>query len=82
MISKIEAEKQAEIGSQDRPYQVDRVSPLVVAKICLNIAIIRSQMGQHDEAVFMHEKSLLYKSQVLPQLHDEIRDQNILLAFA
>ena len=30
----------------------------------------------------MHEKSLGYKSQMLPQLSDEIRDQNLLLAFA
>jgi tetratricopeptide (TPR) repeat protein len=30
----------------------------------------------------MHQRSLMYKSQVLPQLNDEIRDQNILLAFA
>lgn len=42
MISKIESEKQAEISVQGKHYQVDRVSPLVVAKICLNIAIIRS----------------------------------------
>ena len=30
----------------------------------------------------MHEKSLAYKSEVVPQLNNEIRDQNILLAFA
>ena len=60
----------------------DKISPLVISKICLNIAIIRSQMGNHQEAVFMHEKSLAYKSEVVPQLNNEIRDQNILLAFA
>ena len=66
MISNIESEKQAEISASESKLQIDRVSPLVVAKICLNLAILRSQMGYYDEAVFMHEKSLLYKSQVLP----------------
>jgi len=39
-------------------------------------------MGDFIESVYMHEKSLELKSKDLPQLHDEIRDQNILLAFA
>ena len=30
----------------------------------------------------MHEKSLSYKSSMVPQLSDEIRDQTLLLAFA
>ena len=39
-----------------------QVSPLVVGKICLNIALIRSQCGDVAEAVLMHEKSLTYKA--------------------
>ena len=45
-----------------------------MGKICLNIALIRSQFGDVNEAVLMHEKSLSYKAKVLPQLSDEIRD--------
>ena len=56
-ISKIESEKAA-----DRCEGTDQISPLIVAKICLNIAIIRSQLGDLQEAVYMHEKSLMYKS--------------------
>ena len=73
MITKIEDEREA----ADQP-----TSPLVVAKLCLNIALIRSKLGFYEEAVYMHERSLMYKSQVLPKLDNEIRDQNILLAFA
>lgn len=76
MINKMEAEKAVDGGGSEQ------ISPLIVAKICLNIAIIRSQLGDFSEAVCMHERSLMYKAKVLPQLNDEIRDQYVLLAFA
>jgi len=66
MINKIENEKKTGVSTKEDMSRVDQVSPLVVAKICLNIAIIRSQMGYYQEAVFMHEKSLEYKSKILP----------------
>jgi len=66
MINKIESEKKTGVNTKEDMNRIDQVSPLVVAKICLNIAIIRSQMGYYPEAVFMHEKSLEYKSKVLP----------------
>ena len=66
MINKIENDKKIGINTKEDLNRIDQVSPLVVAKICLNIAIIRSQMGYYQEAVFMHEKSLEYKSKVLP----------------
>jgi hypothetical protein len=54
----------------------------VAAKICLNVALIRSELGDHIESVFMHELSLKYKLEKIPKLSDEIRDQYILLGFA
>ena len=74
MINKIEEENTDSMGEE--------IQPLVIAKICLNIAIIRAQLGDQMEAVYMHERSLYFKLKDLPQLSDEIRDQNILLAFA
>lgn len=50
------------------------VSPLVAAKICLNIALIRAELGDLIESVFMHEKSLNYKLQQMPKISEEVRD--------
>lgn len=74
MINKLQAEKIADAGMKSHIGHFDKISPLVISKICLNIAILRSQMGNHQEAVFMHEKSLAYKSEAVPQLNNEIRD--------
>lgn len=74
MINKLQSEKIAEAGMKPDAENFDKISPLIISKICLNIAIIRSQMGNHQEAVFMHEKSLAYKSEAVPQLNNEIRD--------
>lgn len=73
MINKIE---------EDKTISNQKVCNLIVAKICLNVALIRTELGDFVEAVFMHERSLSFKSQTLPSLSEEIRDQNILLAFA
>lgn len=47
---------------------------MVAAKICLNIAILRTELGDFIEAVYMHEQSLNFKLQKLGKLNDEIRD--------
>ena len=54
----------------------------MIAKIYLNIALIKTQTGHLTDAVTMHEMALDYKLQAMPTLSEEIRDQNILLAFA
>ena len=37
------------------------INNVLVGKICLNIALIRSQLGNHHESVIMHLKSLDHK---------------------
>ena len=54
MINKLEAERQADsLGSSEAfsGNEFEQVSPLVVAKIYLNIALIRTQMGFLSESV-------------------------------
>lgn len=53
MINKLEEER----ASLDEP-----TNPLVVAKLCLNVALLYSQFGNLEEAVNMHQRSLIYKS--------------------
>ena len=74
-------ESEKDVLRDEADQECCKVNPLVIAKICLNVGLIRSQLGDHDEAIFMHEKSLKYKSSVISQLTDEIRDAHILLAF-
>jgi hypothetical protein len=47
MINKLQSEKIAEAGMKPDAENFDKISPLIISKICLNIAIIRSQMGNH-----------------------------------
>lgn len=52
----------------------------MVGKICLNIALIRAELGFHEEAVIMNQKSIEYKFKEPNYNQDDLRDQYILLA--
>lgn len=52
----------------------------MVGKICLNIALIRAELGYHEQAVIMNQKSIEYKLREPGYNHDDLRDQYILLA--
>lgn len=54
--------------------EFDALSPVVIAKIYLNIALIKTQTGHLADAVVMHEMALDYKLKGLPTLSEEIRD--------
>ena len=53
------------------------------SKICLNIALLRSQLGNYQEAIIMHFKSIDHMEEVKTSdssVNDDLRDQYILLA--
>ena len=43
----------------------DKIDAAIVAKIYLNLAIIASQTGDHQKALYFHEKCLEYKMKSL-----------------
>ena len=68
MISKLESEdRMGEVNS-------DQISSALVSKVCMNIALIRSELGHFEESVYMHQKCLIYKEKLTPILSDEMRD--------
>lgn len=56
----------------------DKISPSIVAKIYLNLGVIASQQNCHDNALYLHEKSLEYK---LKSVHGHMNSQEIMSQF-
>lgn len=46
----------------------------MTGKICLNIALIRAELGFYQEAVIMNKKSIDYKLSEANRNNDDLRD--------
>ena len=56
----------------------DKISDAIVAKIYLNLGIIASHKGEHQSALYLHEKCLEYR---LKSLHGNMNDEQIMSQF-